>query len=156
MKKYLFILTIIILISCKQKSINTSLRSDKDLKDLVCLKGDTVAYEELSNVYIDYGYKDFLPYALIMANKYNYPQACFDVYFCLWDIYGKTGDIFLDDLDSTTQKMAIFYLRKGIELGHCQSMQTLGKFYISGKYVGENIELGEQLIKKGDSLQNIW
>lgn len=165
MRRYLYLLLITILIfGCKHKpkekilSMNESARPESELIKLIINKGDTLAYDELRISYLDYRPQDFLPYALIMANKYNHPQACFDVYMCLWEIYGQTDYslTLLDDLDSITQKMAIDYLKKGVKYGHFQSMQTLGAYYFAGKYVDKNIEFGEQLIRKGDSLQNIW
>ena len=93
----------------KEKGIpmNDSERSDSELEKLVIEKGDTSAYYELFVNYLDYPSERFLPYALIMANKYNYPQAYFDVYDRLWHLYDSP-----DSLDNTSKKMAIEYLVK--------------------------------------------
>lgn len=161
MKRSLVILLVFInLVSCKNKtnpnevSINTSTHPDKELEQLILQKGDSSAYYELSMQYLDYGYEKFLPFALIMANKYDYPQAYFDVFSCLWEIYGKTTTRFmlLDSLDYTTQKMAIDYLKKASFKGHGQAKEILGEYYLYGMYIEKDTILGNQLIKESDNL----
>jgi hypothetical protein len=46
-------------------------------------RGDTSAYYSLRVAYLDYRAMDFLPIALVMANKNNYPSAYYDVYSTL-------------------------------------------------------------------------
>jgi TPR repeat protein len=114
-------------------------------------KGDSLAYYELSNVYFDYRYETFLPYALIMANKYNYPQAYFDVYDCLLLACEKDSfNICL--LDTVTQKMAIEYLRQASLKGHSQARETLGEYYMQGTYFERDTILGKQLIEQAKHL----
>lgn len=154
MKKILMLITFISLISCKNNvkedaiSINSAMRSDNELEQLIIQKGDSSAYYELSMQYLDYGYERFLPFALIMANKYDYPQAYFDTYSCLWNICGSDGN----KLDSTTQKMAIEYLQKASLKGHSQARETLGEYYLEGKYVEKDTVLGKRLIEQAKNL----
>lgn len=120
---YVFI--VLMFLSCnfkKEKVIpmNYSERSDSELEKLVIEKGDTTAYYELSINYLDYPSERFLPYALIMANKYNYPQAYFDVYDRLWYLYDSP-----DSLDNTSKEMALEYLRKAASKGHIQAREIL-------------------------------
>lgn len=158
MKVKIFIIIVIIIVGCKNKlnnadlSMNQSDISDKKLRELVLQKGDKMAYFKLYNSYLDYEMSDFLPYALYMANKYNYPQAYYDVYICL-KVLSVEKDSFasIGRLDTSLQTMAISYLQKANDLGHCTSMRELGKLYIEGKYLNQNIEYGELLIKKAES-----
>jgi len=159
MKNILLLLLIIIIVGfvcCRNnikdsaKSINTAIRSDSELARLIFQEGDSSAYYELSMQYLDYGYERFLPFALIMANKYDYQQAYFDIFDCLWHIYGKpTAElILLEDLDSTTQKMAIDYLIKASFKGHEQAKEILGEYYLRGLYVDKDTLLGKRLIQE--------
>lgn len=120
---YVFIVLMFASCNCrKEKGIpmNYSERSDSELEKLVIEKGDTSAYHELFVIYLDYPSERFLPYALIMANKYNYPQAYFDVYDRLWYLYDSP-----DSLDNTSKKMAIEYLRRAALKGHAQAREIL-------------------------------
>ena len=151
-------LIVLSLIGCKENSrdhvfsMNTATRPEKELEQLILQKGDASAYYELSIQYLDYGYERFLPFALIMANKYNYPQAYFDVYSCLTDLYGCYMDEELYLLDETTQKMAIEYLQEGSLKGHSQSRETLGEYYMQGIYFEKDTILGKELIKQSENL----
>ncbi|MBP5426524.1 MAG: hypothetical protein J6Y29_01280 [Clostridiales bacterium] len=129
MKKntYIFILLFMIM-SCdlkKDKGVPMNYREipDSVLEKLVIEKGDTSAYYDLFVSYLDYSPEKFLPYALIMANKYNYPQAYYDVYDRLWYLYENS-----DSLDVTTKKIALEYLEKAAQKGHTQARQTLEEY----------------------------
>lgn len=134
------------------KTTNSPSRPISDLEYLIKYKGDTIAYHELYIAHHDIGFKYFLPFALIMANKYDCSVAYFDVFICLWQIYGgwdEEGDISLDKLDKTTRDMAIDYLKKGVEKGEKNCMRYLGYYYIRGKYVKKDVKYGEYLQEKG-------
>ena len=68
--------------------------------------GDTLAYRELRMIYYLGGPRttDFLCFALVMSNKYNFKEAADDVYFLL-----NESDSILDD---KTQEMANYYLAR--------------------------------------------
>ena len=70
--------------------------------------------------------EEFLIYALIMANKYDYPQAYFDVYFYLTNVFPDISDI-----DEATANMAISYLLKAKDKGHHQAIDIVEKYNIS-------------------------
>lgn len=131
MKKSIIIILLLMgLLGCNNKknsverSMNTSIRSVKELEVLVLEKGDSSAYYTLRNQYFDYGYERFLPYALVMANRYDYSQAYFDVFDCLLLAYGtEWDDIAL--LDSASRNMAIEYLEKASKKGHSQAKEVL-------------------------------
>lgn len=115
--------------------------------------GSKEYYNELRKYYFKIGFYKFFSWALFMANKYNYPQAYFDVYYSLYDLntlgkYKKDNNMSLDKLDKKTQKLAIEYLTKATEKGHNQAKEILGKYYLEGKYVNKNIPLGNKLIKE--------
>lgn len=109
----------------KDKGVPMNYREipDSVLEKLVIEKGDTSAYYDLFVSYLDYSPEKFLPYALIMANKYNYPQAYYDVYDRLWYLYGNP-----DSLDVATKKFALEYLEKAAQKGHAQARQTLEEY----------------------------
>jgi TPR repeat protein len=118
------------------------------LKPLV-LNGDYGAYEELFIAYLDIGDELFLPYALLMANKYYYPPAYNHVFHCLTSIY-QDYDISksLSKLDAQTRKMALDYLKKGARLDEKNSLWKLGQLYMKGIYVEKDTVLGNQLLEK--------
>jgi len=157
MEKILLTIIIIGLMSCNENSkynvtsINSGTSSDKELSRSILQQGDSSAYYELSMQYLDYGYEHFLPYSLIMANKYNYPQAYFDVYDCLLLLYGsEPKDICL--LDSVTQKIAIEYLKKASSEGHSQARSILGEYYLEGIYFEKDTLLGNLLVEEAENL----
>jgi len=92
---YLLIFIALFSYSCKQKTTNpvqvitmNDTRPIEELKELVLLKGDTVAYDELAIAYMDGKYdEEYLVYSLIMANKYHYHRAYYKVYYCLISVF---------------------------------------------------------------------
>jgi len=88
---YVLVFISIFSISCQQKknqaveviTMNNT-RPINELKELVLLKGDTMAYVELKTAYLNEKYKEeYLLYSIIMADKYNYPSAYYQVYDCI-------------------------------------------------------------------------
>ena len=114
-------------------------------------QGDINAYDEL-RIYFSCkeNPEELLPYALLMANKYNDTRAYFDVYYCFWYMFPETTDnlCLLDSLDSTTKNIALEYLQKGAELGEINSQQHLGSYYFEGKYFEKDTVLGKKLIDR--------
>ncbi|MGE5436665.1 MAG: hypothetical protein ACM3O3_05505 [Syntrophothermus sp.] len=153
---YILLLIAIVFVSCKQKreraieviTMNNT-RPINELKELVLLKGDTVAYDELETAFMNEKYKEeYLIYSMIMANKYNYPRAYFQVYYCLVSIY----EHHLGTIDLETKTLALKYLRRGVELKECQSTKELGNLYLDGKYVPKDTILGRKLEEEGRKL----
>lgn len=154
MKQIVILFIITTFISCKKENIEkgnlnkeypitTATPEDfNDYKDLALNKGDTSAYYQLSLDYMDSPYDGFLYTALIMANKYDYHIAYYDVYEFLTD---KANGI--DNLDKSTRDMALCYLKKGAEKENRNCMSILGHFYIEGEHVPKDISKGEKLIK---------
>jgi len=134
----------------KSVSMNNT-RPIKELKKLVLSKGDTIAYKELSIAYINVRYyeEEFLLYSIIMADKYNFPKAYYYVYKCLTSIFEfhqYTGKI-----DEKTKKLALKYLKEGVELNDGESTHVLSELYLEGKYVPKDTILGKKLAEKEKS-----
>lgn len=103
-------------------SPNQPSRTQSDLSRSILEKGEKAAYEELYIAYLDnYCPEEFLLYALIMANKYDYPQAYFDTYLCLVDVYRSN----LSNIDQRTAEMAIDYLFMASRKGHHQANEIV-------------------------------
>ena len=100
MRKLIFFIVILFIISCKKISENntnekitiygdsviTMNQPDKpidELKDLAINKGDTNAYYQLYIAYLDYPHGDFFQIAEEMALKQNYTRAYYDAYYQL-------------------------------------------------------------------------
>lgn len=104
-------------------SMNDSPKTISQLKLEILETGDTSAYYDLTIQLMEYksGDDDLLPYALIMANKYNYTQAYFDVFDCLTAKYSSD----IGQIDSLTAQLAIKYLLIASEKGHWQASEIV-------------------------------
>lgn len=111
-----------------ERSINQLSTNENELKKSILFKGDIDAYNSLGTAYLDYTFQEeFLLYAMIMANKYEYPQAYFDVFTCLTDIYLSD----LNQIDDKTASLAIDYLLKAYEKGHHQAKDVVEEYEIT-------------------------
>lgn len=158
--KPVFLLIVIFLcsLSCKQKfkhygerviTMNQT-RPINELKELVLKKGDIAAYDELSIAYLNEKYlAEYLLYSIIMADKYNYPRAYFQVYHCLTYAYKFNLH---SEFDEDTKNLALKYLKMGAELRDPESMEHLGNLYLVGKYVPKDTILGKKLEEEGRKL----
>jgi TPR repeat protein len=128
---------------------NATSKPREELERLV-LTGDINSYEELHIAYLDFNEPSLLPYALLMANKYDYTMAYYDVYDCLTMLYwnGVSSSISLDSLDKQTRAMALKYLKKAADKGDINALRELGKLYLEGKHVKKDTILGNQLLEK--------
>lgn len=96
----------------------------------VKLYGDTNSYNNLRVLYLDYPTKYFIPYTLIMADKFNYKPAYYDVYFYIGIKYHQQKEwlskkgVNIDDYN-----MAINHLVKGSELGNPKCIEIIDKYY---------------------------
>lgn len=145
MKNFVFILIITLFIGCCNEksndecnqnlenddiSLNYVSESKRNLTNSVIRDGDTNAYNSLDTYFMDEPYtEEFLFYALIMANKYKYPQAYYDVYFYLTVLF--TSD--MNQIDEETAKMAIKYLLMAADSGHHQALDEVEKFNINSE-----------------------
>jgi hypothetical protein len=147
--KYFFItLIFLILDSCNSNKLNNdnnkvnsngTVPSDafylkpneiSQLQNEILTTGDTSKYLKAQNYFINSAkYDMFLYYSLIMANKYKYNLAFYDVYIAL--THPRTGESF-KELDKSTQNLALYYLVKSYELG------LLSSSYDIKSIIGEN------------------
>ncbi|NOU46583.1 MAG: hypothetical protein HOO86_05905 [Bacteroidales bacterium] len=153
---YILLVIAIVLISCKQRkehsleviTINNT-RPINELKELILLKGDTVAYDELAIAYLNEKYEEeYLIYSIVMANRYNYHRAYFQVYDCLTSIFEHHVGV----IDEETKALAISYIKRGAELKDPESIKYLGDLYLQGKYIPKDTILGRKLEKEGRKL----
>jgi hypothetical protein len=123
----------------EEVTMNQPLRNETDLKKAILIGGDKDAYYELKIAYLDYSYtEEFLLYAMIMANKYDYPQAYFDVYFFLTQVFSRN----IKNIDECSAKLAVEYLLKAYEKGHHQAKDIVEKYSItSNENSKQQIEL---------------
>lgn len=138
MRFYIIFYTCFVFIGCdflnesivketEDATMNQPLRSLKTLKEMVLNNGDTDAYYELSIAYLNLPYQEeFLLYAMIMANKYDYPQAYFDVFDCF--VLSFWPDI--SKIDEQSANLAIEYLIKAHDRGHHQATEIVHQFSI--------------------------
>jgi len=155
----------IVLLGCTQKTPSYQEKKNADtinVVDWICgnatrpieklipcvLNGYTDAYDELYTAYMDIDMPSFLPYALLMANKYDYTMAYYDVYSCLTSLYwnGLDSSISLDSLDNQTRMMALEYLKKAADKGERNASWELGRLCLEGKHVKKDTVLGNQLL----------
>ena len=101
---------------------------------------------------------EMLLYSIIMSNDYNYGEGSYNVLTTLASLYKKNKYLEtipnLDSLDVNTQKLAIHYLIKASENGPLNAKYVLGKYYLEGKYVNKDIELGKKLLKEAKTLSD--
>lgn len=155
---YSLILIVIVICfsSCKQRKEHqtkvitmNNTRPINELKELVLLKGDTAAYDELETAFLTEKYQEeYLIYSIVMADKYNYPPAYFRVYYCLTSVFENHDGV----IDKETQTLAIKYLKRGVDLKECNSTKELGDLYLKGKYIPKDTILGKKLKKEGRKL----
>jgi hypothetical protein len=113
--------------SKEEISMNQAESIPQNYKNLVVKNGDIDAYKTLSIEYMDHKYpEEFLLYAMIMANKYDYPQAYFDVFTCLTDVYMSD----LNKMDTITANLAINYLIKAYKWQHHQAKKIVDEYSI--------------------------
>ncbi len=103
--------------------MNHSPKTITQLKQEIVETGDTSAYNSLAIQLLDfkYGDEDLLPYAMIMANQYEYPQAYFDVFSSMTAPYMNN----INQIDSLTAQLAIKYLLVASEKGHGQASEIV-------------------------------
>jgi hypothetical protein len=122
---------VLILFSCKQKekknfSINQPTKATATLKSSIINKGDTAAYYELFNKYVDESNEsaDFFYYSYVMAFKYNYPKAYVDVFFILCKIYNIDTNAYKIDLskmDLESKRLALESMKHVSQLNYLDS-----------------------------------
>jgi hypothetical protein len=133
----------------EEQTIRTAVSYDEiaRLEENIVKNGDIDSYNQLMSYHLDQikPINEFVIYSMIMANKYNYPQACWDVYWRL--VYLK------DSVDSQTLNIGMSFLQHGVELNSSSCMNELGQLYLDGKYVDRNEPLGNELLNKAEIIR---
>ena len=146
MRWYIIALVVCVMYSCVQKN--------EDNINVVSLKkgvlnGDISSYEKLSSYYFRNGIDSLLPYSKIMADKFYYARAYYDVFEIIYlSNSGGCVDYNLSCLDNEEKKVALDYFIKAIKKGDESASDVLLKFYVDGKSypikeIYEDVELVE-------------
>lgn len=139
----------IVTVNCKDVYILDSTEFSH-AADSVTLYGNEKSYTELLYHYgsITNGSMDFLYYSLIMANKYSYPEASYNV---SWII-----DDFIKNNTSLLSEMTKYYLLYGAKLGSLNSYFLLKEYYEKGILFEKNLrkaKIYEDKIKKAKEIK---
>lgn len=76
---------------------------------------DSIALDSISR------YPTHLFFSMVMADVYNNPIACYDVFKAIKDIYAVEGI----EMDNESQMLSLHYLRKGEKLGDMQCKEEI-------------------------------
>ncbi len=110
----------------KVRAMNDPSRPMIELESLVLEKGDTNAYYELDIAYLDYEHGEFFKFAKVMADKYDYTQAYFDVYWqTLKSTQREETTLSLDSCTLEERNLAIKYLKMAERKGHHQAKDEI-------------------------------
>jgi len=113
-------------------------------------KGDKRAYRNLVITYLDYPTQDFLPIAMEMANKQNYPPAYYDVYSTLtvMENLDEENDSISEweNWNPRMRRIALEYLLIGAKFGDEQSIETIKEYYKENKRLNKILYRNEDLI----------
>lgn len=129
---------------------------ERDLITNILKKGNINQYLMLHSYY--FGNREpgaILPYALIMATKWNYPLAMLHVYFELIILYGCSFHKNIEIMDNYTRQMAlnflIMYYKNGEEDNQKESIRRDISKYIARGYI---IEINGELLINNVLLQD--
>ena len=120
--------------------------SEKDLKNMEkrIIDGDTLAF--FNYIFYAKHSTESLPYALYMANKFNYPLSYYYVYELSLLTFQKCGII----IDSTSYLFAFSYLLKGSELGCIPCTENIAEiYYIGNRYIERDTLKAKKYLTKG-------
>jgi len=100
----------------------------QDLKEKIINEGDSGSYETLCIYYLDYPVsEEQLFYSIIMAEEYNYLQAYYDAFDCIYLLYRDKPE----KISKGLSEMAIKYLLRAAKLGHHQAAWHVERFNIT-------------------------
>jgi hypothetical protein len=95
--------------------------------------GNFVAYNKIAFAYLmTYRFVDLYYYSLIMANKYQCPEAYLNMYLILTHTV-STSDLTLFSNDNNTKNLALYYLLKAKELGLTSAEFGINEEFGKGK-----------------------
>lgn len=140
------------LFSCEKKKVRTERFSEDTLlfpvnylKKEILTKGDVQAYDALCISYFGRGHLDeHLVYSMYMANKYKYPKAYYMVARSIILMFEKNRI----PIDMELKKIALDYLKRGVELKDRNAMDYYGELLMEGRYVPKDSVLGKKLYEE--------
>lgn len=124
----IFIATLIFACNKAEEDIPMN-KSSKPIIELQkeIFEGNTESYLELRKTYLDISSENFLFWALLMANKYNYAPANLDVFYSIVDVY-IGGDLTrFNEIDSQTKVFLINHLNIASKNGIEEAKEILKK-----------------------------
>lgn len=161
MEKILIYLSLIILVSCSKNALSQenhiTTKSKEILIKEILENGDLKSYELLSLIYLEESREiEMLPYAMILAHKYDSSRAYFDVYQILYSSgyyvkpnFNECYDNNLSCLDNKTRNLALKYFREAIMKGDKNASEILFTYYDKESYFPvEELYKDEKLKKK--------
>lgn len=133
MNKLLVLFLLMIFTSCKKE---TYCECDEDYKkitkkeisrltNIIEKRGNIEVYQYTKfNLEKQHQFKELLPIAKLMSDKYNYEQASYDVYLS----YKNLSDFELSNLTKKEKEIAINYLINAFNKGHKNAKKDLEKY----------------------------
>lgn len=116
----------------KEKIINETItpsfsnKENSEFELRIIKYGDVDAYE---NYMLHHFGPEMLQYSIIMACKYNYPKAYYDIYsFIVEDLYKKNGI----SIDSVAWNNSFDFLVKSANLKYARALRELSIIYKNG------------------------
>lgn len=108
--------------------------------------GDVGAYQDLFFILQKSGHEnEYLIYSLFMANKYNYPDAFFWVYYHIIKLFDNNNI----EIDEISLKTALEYLNKGVKLGSKNAEIRMSELLLEGRFLPQDTIRGIQLHMRG-------
>ncbi len=173
MKKVLFVLigiiigafcsTFVFLYICKDEScyVNKASLIEDSLKQQIVKNGNHDAYRELYTLCLpddelcmpttkEY---DMLFYHLLMAEKYDDKFACYEMYKLL---SGYKDNMFVNSNNPKINEMALYYLRKGSDLGHYNCADIIYNLLKNNKLPRQDWKPIQYYKQKADSLFSVY
>ena len=86
------------------------LNENDNLKYDVLLYGDTVSYNLLVSHERQKNSYDYFYYSVIMANKYKYDKAIYDIVGCLEEVFHNNRA--LGNMDEKTEQLYLYYKKR--------------------------------------------
>jgi hypothetical protein len=146
---YLSLCLIILVISCQDKKEAVVIKDHDEVPSYVkridnrkltdslfnqaITTGDEKIYNDVAGDYIlDQNYEGLLYYSLIMANKYDNPEAHFHIFLILKQSGVKGA---FESVDVKTKNLALYHLIKSNELGYGSAKYSIDEIFGKGKPV---------------------
>ena len=113
-------------------------RTARELEKEIVKKGSIEAYQDYSIAYLeDQQFGSFYKMAKIMADKYDYVPAYYDVFSTILDRKNNyhTEDVYsLEGLSEKEKQEAIHYLKVGVKKGNTQCKWIVKKYIKEKRY----------------------